>query len=428
MPGLVCEAFCFSRQPLFLRFRIRSLMTQSTDLQTPSERVMRMEESATLMMARLARQVAAEGHQVIALSLGEPDFDTPQHVKEAAKQALDDGYTRYSPVAGIPELRDAVSRKFARENGLHYAPNQIVVSNGAKQCIANLCLALLNPGDEAILFSPYWVSYLDIVRMADGIPVPVYAGIEADFKITPDQLRDAITDRTRMIIFSSPCNPTGSVYLRDELAALAAVIAPHDQIVIVSDEIYEHINFTNEHISIGTFPEISDRTVTVNGFSKAFAMTGWRLGYMGAPQWIADACAKIQGQFTSGANSFGQKAGAVALDADMTPTEQMKEAFHKRRDLVISLLEQIPRFKVNRPMGAFYIFPDVSAYFGTSCDGQAVRDADDFAMYLLRNAYVATVSGSAFGEPRCIRISYAASEENLIEAIRRIGEAVEKLK
>lgn len=394
---------------------------------TLSDRVLQMEESATLMMARLARQVAAQGHKVISLSLGEPDFDTPVHVREAAKRALDAGYTRYTPVAGIPELREAISRKFKRENDLEYTPNQIVVSNGAKQCIANVCLSLLNPGDEAIIFSPYWVSYHDIVRMAEGIPVPVHAGINHDFKITAGQLLDAITERTRIVIFSSPCNPTGSVYTYDELRAIADVLSMHEQIVIISDEIYEHINFTGRHVSIGTFDGVRERTVTVNGFSKAFAMTGWRLGYMGAPQWIADACVKIQGQFTSGANAMSQRAGAVALDADMTPTHEMTAAFSRRRDLIIGLLEQVPLFLVNRPMGAFYIFPDISAYFGRHYQGKAIKDADDFAMYLLEYAHVATVSGAAFGEPRCIRLSYAASEDEIREAIRRIDEAVGKL-
>jgi aspartate aminotransferase len=402
-------------------------MTQVSSLNTASERVLSMEESATLMMARLARQVADEGHKVISLSLGEPDFDTPAHVKEAAKKALDDGYTRYTPVPGIPELREAISRKFLRENGLHYKPSQIVVSNGAKQCIANICLSVLNPGDEAILLSPYWVSYRDIVSMAEGVPVIVSAGIEDDFKVSPAQLEDAITEKTRLLIFSSPCNPSGSVYTKSELQGLAEVLERYEQVIVVSDEIYEHINFTDAHVSIGSFDAVKDRTVTVNGFSKAFAMTGWRLGYMGAPQWIADACTKIQGQFTSGANSMSQKAGAEALNADMAPTTAMAEAFLRRRDLIISLLEQIPLFKVNKPMGAFYIFPDVSAYFGKSYDSNVIKDSDDFAMYLLGEAHVATVSGAAFGEPRCIRISYAASETDIREAIRRIAEAVSKL-
>jgi aspartate aminotransferase len=402
-------------------------MTQVSSLNSAAERVLRMEESATLMMARLARQVADEGHKVISLSLGEPDFDTPTHVKEAAKKALDAGYTKYTPVPGIPELREAISRKFLRENGLYYKPSQIVVSNGAKQCIANICLSILNPGDEAILLAPYWVSYRDIVSMAEGVPVVLYSGIEDDFKVSAQQLEGAITEKTRLMIFSSPCNPSGSVYTRDELEQIADVLGRHEQVVVVSDEIYEHINFTEAHVSIGSFDSVKDRTVTVNGFSKAFAMTGWRLGYMGAPQWIADACTKIQGQFTSGANSMSQKAGADALDADMTPTIEMTNAFLKRRNLIIGLLEQIPLFKVNKPMGAFYIFPDVSAYFGKANDGKVIGDSDDFAMYLLGEAHVATVSGAAFGEPRCIRISYAASEDDIREAIRRIGEAVAKL-
>jgi len=400
-------------------------------LQTPvvllSDRVLAMEESATLKMAKLARELRDEGHDVIALSLGEPDFDTPDHIKSAAKKALDDGFTKYTPVPGLPELREAICRKFKRDNDLDFDVNQIVVSNGAKQSIANLCMALLNSGDEAIIFAPYWVSYSAIIKVAGGVPVPVKAGIEQDFKVTPEQLESSINDKTRVVLFSSPCNPTGSVYTHKELDAIANVISRYPNITVISDEIYEHINFTGKHVSIGSFEAVKDRTVTVNGFSKGFAMTGWRLGYIGAPQPIASACAKIQGQNTSGATSFGQKAAAYALDADMGPTNHMREAFYARRDIIISLLDVIPGVKVNRPTGAFYVFPDISAFFGLSYEGNSVDNSNDLAMYLLTEGHVATVAGSAFGDPECIRISYAASEEQIREAISRIGTALAKL-
>ncbi|MFK7937600.1 MAG: pyridoxal phosphate-dependent aminotransferase [Saprospiraceae bacterium] len=394
----------------------------------PSQRVQNMEESATLAMTQKARDLRAKGHDVISLSIGEPDFDTPEHIKEAAKQALDEGYTKYTPVPGLPELRKAIVNKFKRDNNLEYDISQIVVSNGAKQTIANLSLALLNEGDEVVILAPFWVSYSEIVKLGGGVPVILKAGIETDFKVSTADIRAAITDRTKMLLFSSPCNPTGSVYTKAELKAIADVVADYDNITIVSDEIYEHINFTDTHISIGSFENVKDRTVTVNGFSKGFAMTGWRLGYMGAPQWIAKACTKIQGQFTSGANAFGQKAGAYALEADMSPTYKMREAFLERRELVRELLGAIPGFKVNQPQGAFYIFPDISHYFGTSDGKTEVNNATDFAFYILENAYVAVVSGSAFGADNCFRLSYAASEEQLREAIRRIAEAVGKLK
>ena len=325
------------------------------------------------------------------------------------------------------ELRKAIQAKFSRDNGLEYGLNQIVVSNGAKQSIANICLSLLDEGDEVIILAPYWVSYSEIVKLAGGVPVLVSADIEKDYKASAEQIAAAITSRTRVLLFSSPCNPTGSVYLKEELKAIAEVIARHEGIYIISDEIYEYINFTGKHASIGAFEEVKDRTVTVNGFSKGFAMTGWRLGYIGAPEWIAEACSKIQGQFTSGATSFGQKAAAYALLADMTPTFEMREAFRQRRDMVIELLGKIPGMKVNRPQGAFYIFPDISSYFGKHADGITINTADDFCEYLLHNAHVAVVTGSAFGADNCFRISYAASEKELREAIRRIGEAVSKL-
>lgn len=386
-----------------------------------------MAESETLKMARMARELKAQGFDVISLSLGEPDFDTPVHIKDAAKKALDDGYTHYTPVAGLPELTDAISKKFKRDNDLDYVPNQIVVSNGAKQSIANLSMALLNEGDEAIVFAPYWVSYSEIIKMAGGVPVFVKAGVEQDFKVTAEQVEAAITARTKFVLFSSPCNPTGSVFTYDELKAIADVLAKHENIIIISDEIYEYINFTGKHVSIGSFENVRDRTVTVNGFAKGFAMTGWRLGYMGAPKWIADACTKIQGQITSGATSFGQKAGAYALMADLTPTYEMREAFRRRRELVIGLLSEIPGFKVNHPQGAFYSFPDISAYFGTSNGEYKINSADDFCDYIMMHSYVGLVSGSAFGDDNCFRLSYAASEENLIEAVRRIRVACAEL-
>ncbi len=392
-----------------------------------SDRVLAMEESATLKMAKLARELREEGHDVIALSLGEPDFDTPDHIKEAAKKALDEGFTKYTPVPGLAVLREAICRKFKRDNDLDFDISQIVVSNGAKQSIANLCMALLNKGDEAIIFAPYWVSYSAIIKVAGGVPVPAKASIEQDFKVTPEQLEASITDKTRIVLFSSPCNPTGSVYTLEELKGIAQVIARHPNITIISDEIYEHINFTGKHASIGAFEEVRDRTVTVNGFSKGFAMTGWRLGYIGAPQAIASACSKIQGQNTSGATSFGQKAAAYALDADMAPTDRMREAYFARRDIIINLLSDIPGMKVNRPTGAFYVFPNVSAFLGLSADGKSIDSSDDLAMYLLTVAHVATVAGSAFGDPECIRISYAASEEEIREAISRIARALAKL-
>ena len=393
-----------------------------------SRRVLEMEESATLRMAQLARNLASQGCKVINLSLGEPDFDTPDHIKEAAKKALDEGYTKYSPVPGFLDLRQAISRKFKRDNNLDYAPNQIVVSNGAKQSLANICLALLNEGDEVAILAPYWVSYYEIVRLGGGIPVPVKAGIEQDYKVTPEQLEACISDRTKIVMFSSPCNPTGSVYTAAELKDLADVIARHENIFIVSDEIYEHINFTGSHASIGIFENVKDRTITVNGFAKGYAMTGWRLGYMGAPAWIADACTKIQGQITSGANSFSQKAGLLALEADMKPTFEMRDAFLRRRNLVLQLLEEVPGMLCNRPQGAFYVFPDISYFFGKSHGDYTISNADDLAMYLLENAHVATVSGSGFGADECLRISYAASDEDLIEAVRRIKEALGLLK
>ncbi|MFT4664618.1 MAG: aspartate aminotransferase [Polaribacter sp.] len=392
-----------------------------------SDRVLNMEESATLKMAQLARDVADQGHDVISLSLGEPDFDTPDHIKEAAMQALRDGYTKYTPVPGLMVLREAISKKFKEENNLDYGTNQIVVSNGAKQTIANICMSMLNEGDEVVILAPYWVSYSAIVSLAGGVPVIISAGIEDDYKVKPEQLENAISDKTKFVLFSSPCNPTGSVFTEEELRAFASIIAKHDDVYVVADEIYEYINFTLRHFSIGSIEEIKDRAITVNGFSKGFAMTGWRLGYMGAPVAIAKSCTKIQGQNTSGATAFGQVAAAYALGADKSATDEMRAAYLKRRDLVISLLNEIPGLKTNNPQGAFYIFPDCSAYFGKSDGTNTINNADDFCTYLMNNAYVGVVTGSAFGADNCFRISYAASEEQLTEALKRMKRVLAKL-
>ncbi len=392
-----------------------------------SERVRTLAESETLKMARMARELRAQGHDVISLSLGEPDFDTPDHIKEAAYQALKEGYTKYTPVPGLPELTKAISEKFRRDNHLDYKPEQIVVSNGAKQSIYNICQALLDPGDEVVLFAPYWVSYWEIIKLSGGTPVPVYAGVEREFKPAPEQLEAAITPRTKFVLFSSPCNPTGTVFDRKELQAYAEVLARHDHVYVVSDEIYEYINFTHEHVSIGSLPQVRDRTITVNGFAKGFAMTGWRLGYMGAPKFIADACSKIQGQVTSGAAAFSQKAGAVALLSDLGPTHAMREAFRQRRDIVLSMLEEIPGIRANHPEGAFYVFPDISDFFGKTDDHIVIQNADDFCDFIMNNAHVGLVSGTAFGDPNCFRLSYAASEAQLREAIQRMKTVLQRL-
>lgn len=403
-------------------------MASAESIAQLSRRVQQMEESATIRMAQIARDLRAQGHDVISLSVGEPDFDTPQHIKEAAKKALDDGYTKYTPVPGLVELRKAIQTKFKRDNDLDFSLDQIVVSNGAKQSIANIFLALLDPGDEVIVLAPYWVSYSEIIKLAEGVPVLLEAGIEQDYKVSAERIAEAITPRTKALLFSSPCNPTGSVYTQTELQAIADVVAVHDHLYIVSDEIYEYINFTDAHASIGAIEAVKDRTVTVNGFSKGFAMTGWRLGYLGAPDWLAAACNKIQGQFTSGANAFGQMAGAHALLSDMTPTYEMRAAFRRRRDLVIEQLSRIPGLRVNEPQGAFYIFPDISDFFGKSAGSMTIRNSDDFCEYVLQEAFVAVVAGSAFGADNCFRLSYAASEAELEEAIARIGKALGKLK
>jgi len=384
-----------------------------------------MEISATLAMAAKARELKNEGKDIIGLSLGEPDFTIPEFIKESAKQAIDENYNSYSPVDGYADLKQAIALKFKRDNGLTYGLDQIVVSTGAKQSLYNVAMAIINPGDEVILPAPYWVSYRDIVKLADGVPVEVKTTIDADFKMTPEQLRAAITDKTRMLWFSSPCNPSGSFYHQSELEALAEVLQDHPNIIVVSDEIYEHINFSKEsHASIASIPSLYDRVVTVNGVSKAFAMTGWRIGYIGAPAWIAKACNKLQGQVTSGANAIAQRAVITALEAPVSKIDYMIEAFHQRRDLVLKLLGSIPGFKLNVPEGAFYVFPDISEYFGKTLRGKTINNASDFSLYLLEEAGVATVTGEAFGDSNCIRISYAASEDSLKEAIRRISEAL----
>lgn len=386
-----------------------------------------MEESATLRMAQLGREVKARGHDVISLSLGEPDFDTPDHIKAAAREALDLGMTKYTPVPGTVELRQAISDKFKRENNLDYPPSQIVVSTGAKQSIANVCYATLDEGDEAIILAPFWVSYSAMVEVAGGKAVIVGAGIEDDYKVKPEQIAAAITDRTKFVLFSSPCNPTGSVYTADELEAIANMLADYPHVFVIADEIYEHINFGGQHASIGNCTAVKDRTVTVNGFSKGFAMTGWRLGYLGAPKEIAQACGKLQGQSTSGANSIAQHAGTVALNSDLQATRDMKDAFARRRELIIEGLRAIDGMQVNQPQGAFYIFPNVSAFFGRSHEKYRIDNSDDLAEYLLLEAHVATVTGAAFGAPECLRISYAASEEQLRQAVDRIADALGKL-
>lgn len=389
-----------------------------------SNRILNMATSATLAMAAKARELKAEGKDIIGLSLGEPDFNTPDFIKEAAKTAVDENYNSYTPVDGYVELKQAIITKFKRDNNLNYQPSQIVVSTGAKQCLANVALVMLNEGDEVILPCPYWVSYADIVKLSDGVPVEVMTSIENDFKMTPQQLEAAITPKTKMIWFSSPCNPSGSVYSKSELRALADMLKNHPNIYIVSDEIYEHINFVGGHASMAEFEDMYDRTITVNGVSKAFAMTGWRIGFLGASEAIARACNKMQGQITSGANCIAQRAVITALEASPTKVQYMIDEFKVRRDLILGLLKDIDGFTCNTPEGAFYVFPDVSTFFGKTLNGTLIKNATDFSLYLLEAALVATVTGDAFGNPDCIRISYAASQDQIIEAINRIKKAV----
>ena len=391
-----------------------------------SDRINAMEVSATLGMAAKTRELKAEGKDIIGLSLGEPDFDIPDFIKEAAIEAIQQNYSKYTPIDGYLELREAICEKFKRDNNLNYKPSQIVVSTGAKQCLANVALAMLNPGDEVIFPAPYWVSYKEIAKMAGGVPIEVHTTIENNFKITPAQLETAITPKTKMVWFNTPCNPSGSIYSKAELEALAVVLRKHPHIFILSDEIYEYINFTNERVtSVAEIDGLYERTITVNGMSKAFAMTGWRIGYMGAPEWIAKACAKVQGQVTSGANAIAQRASIAALKAPKSKIQYMVDEFKRRRDLVLQLLNEIEGFKLNIPEGAFYVFPDISSFFGKTLRGRIINNASDFSLYLLEEAMVATVTGEAFGDVNCIRFSYAASEKDLREAIRRIKESLQ---
>lgn len=386
-----------------------------------------LSESETLAMARRTRELKAQGIDVISLSLGEPDYDTPSFIKDAAKKAIDENFTHYPPVAGYADLREAVALKFRRDNGIEYAPDQIVVSTGAKQSIANAILSLINPGDEVLLPAPYWVSYIEIIKLAGGIPKVIYAGIEQDFKVTPAQLRPFISDKTRMMIFSSPCNPTGSVYSKEELEKIADLFREFPEVIIVSDEIYEHIRFKGKHCSMASLPGMKERVVTVNGLSKSFAMTGWRLGYIGAPKWIADACDKFQGQITSGTCTITQRAAIAALTADPEVIQPMVEGFHKRRDLMLGLLRGIEGLKVNEPEGAFYFFPDVSAFLGKKGNGQVIHTSIELTMYLINHFHLATVGGEAFGCAKSIRLSYATSEETIIESVKRLKAGLESL-
>lgn len=391
-------------------------------------RLDRISEPQTILMAKLGRELKAKGIQVIDLSLGEPDFKTPQHIIDAATQAMNEGYTKYPPIAGFPELKQAIATKLMRDNGLDYAPEQIMVSTGAKQVLANAILSIINPGDEAIIPTPFWVTYASLVSLAEGKNVFVPCGIEDHFKITPERLEAAITERTRLFIFSSPCNPSGAVYTKDELEALAAVFKKYPDVVIISDEIYEYINYVGKHESIAQFRELKDRVVVVNGFSKGFAMTGWRLGYMAAPSDLVKACDKLQSQFTSGANSIAQRAAITALMADLTPSFDMVKAFKERKEFIIPALQAIEGIRISEPDGAFYAFPDISAFFGKSNGAATINNADDMAMYLLNTAHVIGVSGAAFGDDNCIRFSFAASMDTLKEGARRLEEALGALK
>ncbi|MCS6820526.1 MAG: pyridoxal phosphate-dependent aminotransferase [Microscillaceae bacterium] len=392
-----------------------------------SQRVNALAESQTIAMAKKARELMAQGHKIIKLDFGEPDFQTPTHIKEAAKKAIDEGYTFYTPVAGIPELRKAIAEKLSRENRLAVKAENIIVSTGAKQALINALLCLVNPGDEVIIFTPYWVSYSEMVKLAEGVPVLLEGKIENNFKVTPQQLAEALTERTRVVLYSSPSNPTGTVYTADELEAFTEVLAPYEHVFVIADEIYEYITFLPTYTSIGSFANISHRVVTINGFSKGFAMTGWRVGYMAGPKWLADACDKLQGQFTSGTCSIAQRAALAAITSDLTPTLEMRNAFLRRRNLVASLIQEIEGWRLYVPDGAFYVFPYVGSHLGKAYQGQVLQTDDELCMFLLNEAHVSTVPGSAFGAPGFIRISFAASDEDLKEAFVRIKQALAKL-
>lgn len=394
-----------------------------------SNRINSLSESQTLAMTKKAREIAAQGHKVINLSIGEPDFPTPQHIKDAAKKAIDDNFSFYAPVPGFPELRTAIAEKLKRDNNLDWKAENIIVSTGAKQSLANALMCLVNPGDEVIIYSPYWVSYSELVKLAEGVPVLIQGKLENNFVATTDQLKAAITPKTKVIMFSSPSNPTGGMFTEEQLREMGDVVVANPGIFVLADEIYEYITFgEKKFFSIGSIPAIKDQVVTINGFSKGFAMTGWRLGYTASAKWIADAMDKLQGQMTSGTNSFAMKAAVVALNSDLTPTHDMAKAYKRRRDLVVGLVNEIPGFICPNPDGAFYVFPDISAFFGKTDGTTNINTAEDLCMYLLNTAYVSCVTGEAFGEPNCIRISYAASDESLVEAIGRIKEACAKLK
>lgn len=398
-------------------------------MQTISNRVASLAVSQTLAMSQKSSELKAQGVDVINLSVGEPDFNTPEHIKAAAEKAIADNFSFYTPVPGYMSLRKAIAAKLSRENGLNYAPEQIVVGNGAKHALSNVILATVNPGDEVIIPVPAWVSYTELVKLAEGTPVFITTGLEQDFKVTADELEKAITDRTRAIILCSPSNPTGSVYSREELAALVAVLAKHPGILVIADEIYEHILYTgSQFVSMASFPEIADQVVVINGVSKAYAMTGWRIGYCACPPELAKAVTKLQGQCTSGASSIAQKAAEAAYEGPQDCVEEMRKAFERRRDLVVRLAREIPGMKVNEPQGAFYLFPEITSYYGKSAHGHTIENDSDLAMYLLQVAHVATVSGSAFCAPGYIRLSYATSDENLVEAFRRISSALAELK
>lgn len=392
-----------------------------------SDRLNSLSPSATLAMSQKSSELKAQGVDVINLSVGEPDFNTPDHIKEAAKKAIDENYSRYSPVAGYPALRNAIVEKLKKENGLEYTAAQISCANGAKQSVCNTILALVNKGDEVIVPAPFWVSYPEMVKLAEGTPVIVRAGIEQDFKITPAQLEAAITPKTRALILCSPSNPTGSVYSKEELAGLAEVLAKHERVIVIADEIYEHINYIGKHESIAQFPAIKDRVVIVNGVSKAYAMTGWRIGFIAAPEWIVKGCNKLQGQYTSGPCSVSQKAAEAAYTGSQQCVEEMRQAFERRKNLIVKLAKEIPGLEVNNPEGAFYLFPKCSSYFGKKDGDRVIRNSSDFAMYLLEVGHVATVGGDAFGSPECFRMSYATSDENIVEAMKRIKDTLARL-
>jgi aspartate aminotransferase len=396
-------------------------------METLAKRVFQINEPQTIAMSKKARELAATGIDVVSLSLGEPDFETPEHIKAAAIAAITNNFSYYTPVAGIPELREAISRKFLEENNLHYAPDQIVVSTGAKHAIMNAIMAIVNPGDEVIIPTPYWVSYSEMVKLAEGVPVFIDAPLDQNYKITAQQLQAAITSKAKVFLFSSPCNPTGSVYSKDELESLVEVFRKHPEIIIISDEIYEYINFSSKHVSIGTFAGMENRVITINGLSKGFAMTGWRLGYLGAPKEIAQACEKIQSQFTSATSSITQKAAVAALTGSREPSLKMVEAFKRRKELMLKGLSEIPGIKCNKPDGAFYFFPDISHFLGMHFGSEKIETATDLCMYLLNEGHVSMVTGEAFGNPNCLRISYATSDEKLTLAIERIKNALAKL-